>query len=72
MQNSYCPLTVDLASRLPAGGALAAGAGAAEGLDGRLAGHLAAAHDLTLAEAAEAISDWQSGLLAPAPSRAAA
>lgn len=34
----------------------------------RLVDRLAAAHDLTLAEAAETIADWQNGLPRPGPS----
>ncbi|MDJ1008077.1 MAG: hypothetical protein QNJ13_09670 [Paracoccaceae bacterium] len=55
---------VDLAHRFPAvdRDALCASAGDVK----RLVDHLAACHDLTLAEAAEAIEEWQFGLASPA------
>lgn len=61
---------IDLTTRFPGTdrNALGASAGDVE----RLVDHLATSHDLTLAEAAEIIEDWQAGLAAPSGGREAA
>jgi len=56
----------DLANRFP--GAEPDAIGASAGDVRRLIDHLAGANDLTLAEAAEAIEEWQAGLSAPTAS----
>ena len=54
----------DLANRFPGGEPDAIGASAGDVR--RLIDHLAGTNDLTLAEAAEAIEEWQAGLSLPA------
>lgn len=72
MPQSDSEWIVDLACRFPAVDRNALGATAGD--IKRLTDHLASSHDLTFAEAAEAIEEWQNGLSVPAeaPRRSAA